>query len=416
MINRDGQVLSYDAENRLITTDYGLRTTDYLYDGDGGRVKSTVHSSESVVEKRYIGSLFEEKYEDGTKKTSTKHIYAGSNKVCSITTDYGLSTTDYAYIHSDHLGSSNIITDKEGNKVSQTEYQPYGKVSFEEQAASYQPRATSYLFTGKELDSNGLYYYGARYYDPEIGRFISADPTIQHPNDPQDFNRYTYCRNNPINYIDPSGYGWFKKFIGKILGAIAGVVTGVVTGNFMLGFQVFNFVNSTFTAATTNNWGSFAGGIIGVAVGGALGVWAASGVAGFLGDSAFTFGGGFLIGATEFGIAGFGAGFGSALGGGTSFGGSLKSGLITGGVSAIIGGIVEGSYLAGWQNSLHGMDREAVGKAAKVERQLSLEIVRKPLPKLAKDFVGGEGGDHWGLRIRDNYNEFNGTWDFDYTI
>lgn len=66
--------------------------------------------------------------------------------------------------------------------------------------------------TGKELDdTTGLYFYGARYYDPSLGRFITADPTIQKPYDPQDLNRYTYCRNNPINYTDPTGLSWFSK-------------------------------------------------------------------------------------------------------------------------------------------------------------------------------------------------------------
>ena len=60
-------------------------------------------------------------------------------------------------------------------------------------------------FTGQRLDSTGLYYYGARYYDPTIGRFISPDPIIQNFTNPQNFNRYSYCLNNPLKYIDPSG-------------------------------------------------------------------------------------------------------------------------------------------------------------------------------------------------------------------
>jgi RHS repeat-associated protein len=61
-------------------------------------------------------------------------------------------------------------------------------------------------FTGQRLDSTGLYYYGARYYDPVIGRFISPDTIVPSPSNPQSLNRYSYCLNNPLKYIDPSGH------------------------------------------------------------------------------------------------------------------------------------------------------------------------------------------------------------------
>jgi RHS repeat-associated protein len=60
-------------------------------------------------------------------------------------------------------------------------------------------------FTGQRLDGTGLYYYNARYYDPTIGRFISADTVVQNVNNPQCFNRYSYVLNNPLNSIDPTG-------------------------------------------------------------------------------------------------------------------------------------------------------------------------------------------------------------------
>jgi RHS repeat-associated protein len=65
---------------------------------------------------------------------------------------------------------------------------------------------TDKLFTGQRLDATGLYYYNARYYDATIGRFISPDSIIPHPYNPQSFNRYSYCLNNPLKYIDPSGH------------------------------------------------------------------------------------------------------------------------------------------------------------------------------------------------------------------
>ncbi len=65
---------------------------------------------------------------------------------------------------------------------------------------------TDKLFTGQRLDDTGLYYYNARYYDPGIGRFISADTIVPNPMNPQSLNRYTYCLNNPLKYVDPSGH------------------------------------------------------------------------------------------------------------------------------------------------------------------------------------------------------------------
>jgi RHS repeat-associated protein len=63
---------------------------------------------------------------------------------------------------------------------------------------------TDKKFTGQRLDQTDLYYYGARYYDANIGRFISPDSIIPNPANPQSLNRYSYCLNNPLKYIDPS--------------------------------------------------------------------------------------------------------------------------------------------------------------------------------------------------------------------
>jgi len=223
MIFGKNKTMVYDAENRLISSDNGQATENYLYDGDGGRVKKSIVSGQQSAETVYIGSL----YEVESEGKITKHIFAGPNRVCSIKKDAAQGgLTDSYYYHSDHLGSSNIITNANGTQVQYCEYTPYGTLARNEGTD-----IVSHKFTGKELDSTGLYFYGARYYDPEIGRFITADTIVQAPYNPQTLNRYTYCGNNPINYVDPSGHFWFlAPIIAAIIGAGVGATVAAVIG------------------------------------------------------------------------------------------------------------------------------------------------------------------------------------------
>ena len=92
------------------------------------------------------------------------------------------------------------MTNDEGTADGTMKYYPFGVCR-----NSPDNFPTERLFTGQRLDDTGLYYYGARYYDASIGRFISADTIIPDPANPQAFNRYSYCLNNPLKYVDPSG-------------------------------------------------------------------------------------------------------------------------------------------------------------------------------------------------------------------
>jgi RHS repeat-associated protein len=144
-------------------------------------------------------------YEIDPSGTITKFIKIGIESFASKR-----GTNKYFY-HNDHLGSVNVITDISGTRVQLNEYDPWGGVS--KTVGTIDP---THRFTGKELDpESGLYYYGGRYYDQEISRFISPDPFIQAPANPQALNRYSYTLNNPQNYIDPSGL-FFKKLFKSI--------------------------------------------------------------------------------------------------------------------------------------------------------------------------------------------------------
>ena len=90
------------------------------------------------------------------------------------------------WVHQDHLTGTALMTDTSGNQVGTTmKYYPFG-------STRSGPVPTDKKFTGQRLDGTGLYYYGARYYDQEIGRFISPDPIVSDVGNPQAFDRYSY--------------------------------------------------------------------------------------------------------------------------------------------------------------------------------------------------------------------------------
>ncbi|OGW83658.1 MAG: hypothetical protein A2987_04765 [Omnitrophica bacterium RIFCSPLOWO2_01_FULL_45_10] len=249
IISGKNKIMEYDIENRLTKVDELSSSTAFVYDGDGGRVKQTTTIGEQSAQTSYIGNLYEVHSTDGNPLTISKHIFAGTNRVCTVTKDEGRGTTDVSFYHSDHLGSSSIITDASGSQVEHYEYTPYGTIAVSE-TVSRPSFLVHHKFTGKELDNTGLYFYGARYYDPEIGRFITADPTIQRPYDPQDLNRYSYCRNNPINYTDPSGLSWWKKAwraIKKPLLAAVIVIIAVAVPYILAGTNVLEAFSMTAT-------------------------------------------------------------------------------------------------------------------------------------------------------------------------
>jgi len=112
-----------------------------------------------------------------------KFVYAGNNIVASI------GGPDIEYHHQDRL-SNRIITNSDGYRVGKFKSLPFGQ--------KIENSGVDYPFTGKEEDESSLYYFGARYYDGNLGRFISVDPVEEN-------HAYSYVENNPMNKIDPNG-------------------------------------------------------------------------------------------------------------------------------------------------------------------------------------------------------------------
>ncbi|GHV02227.1 hypothetical protein FACS1894159_10950 [Bacteroidia bacterium] len=248
----------------------------------------------------------------------------------------------YKYFKTDHLGSTRMVLAavQTGNQwsmqeVQSTDYYPFGLAWDLDNL-----NQNKYLFSGKELqDANiagnllGLYDFGARYYDPKLGRWFNPDPANQFA------NPYMYCANSPAMYVDPDG-----QFIHLILGAIIGGVVNLIANadnihNFWQGLAYFGI------GAASGAVGAGVGaGVSSVIAGSSFG-------AGFLGSSgaataATSFWSGAAIGAPAGASSGFTAGFGNALMGGQdfvdAFGAGIMSGLIGGASGAVIGGLVGG--------------------------------------------------------------------------
>ena len=192
IVGADTYSLTYDVENRLTQVKKnGAVVAAFTYDGDGKRVKSVVGATTTA----FVGSYLEW---TGSTSTMVKYYYAGATRLAMR-----VGTNAPSYLLGDHLGSTSITADGAGNKIAEMRYLPWGGQRY---ANGTTP--TSYRFTGQRLESSiGLYDYGARFYDPQLSRFLSPDSIIPQQQGVQAFDRYAYVSNNPTNLVDPTGHG-----------------------------------------------------------------------------------------------------------------------------------------------------------------------------------------------------------------
>jgi RHS repeat-associated protein len=178
------------------------------------------------------------------------------------------------YAHTDHLGSTTLLTNKKGGVVQRLTYDPWGKrvalsaSTHQIGGLRLQSPAESKGFTGHTMLSNmGIIHMKGRIYDPTLGRFLQADPFIQSPTDSQSFNRYSYVLNNPLSYTDPSGYFFkhLKTFVKKYWKVIVAAIVTYVTAGAASGWAV----SWGYAAGTVGN--AVAAGFIAGASGGFIG-------------------------------------------------------------------------------------------------------------------------------------------------
>jgi len=206
---------------------------EFHYDADRNRYRQV--NDFTGEQTLYINAGLE-KVTIGATETLRHYVSAGGAPVAVYTTHQaGGASPTTRYFHRDHLGSVVAMSDDSGTVVESFSYDPHGKrrnpTTWTDaidhfDLLSFMSSLTPKSFTGHEyLDDVGLIHMGGRVYDPDLGRFISADPFVQEVGDPQNLNRYTYVLNNPLSYTDPSGY-----FFGKLFKAIGSILSGIFKG------------------------------------------------------------------------------------------------------------------------------------------------------------------------------------------
>ncbi|MBW2543420.1 MAG: hypothetical protein JRF15_15145 [Deltaproteobacteria bacterium] len=161
----------------------------------------------------------------------------------------GGGKTYIRYLFHDHLGSEVLALDGSGVTVERRIFGPFGEVIASRTDLLASVAAS---FTGKAYHADmRWYYFGARWYDPEAGRFVSVDPIVQSIADPQTHNPYSYVRNNPIGNIDPDGreYGERRESPGSGIGPAVGLLASAL--NSLIGGDDSNTTTQSFTPNAT---------------------------------------------------------------------------------------------------------------------------------------------------------------------
>lgn len=240
---RDGMTFTWQKGRQMATANVNNTNISYQYNEGGIRTKKTVGSTNYYY------------YLDGTnivleKRGSTLYWYDydASGERHSVT--YNGATYYYYYnMQGDVIG----LYDANLNSVVQYTYDSWGKVlSVTGSMADTLGQANPFRYRGYYYDSEtGLYYLNSRYYDPITGRFINADGKISSGTDVLGANQYTYCGNNPVSRIDPSGEAWWHWAIGAAVVVACAALTVVTAGGAAAGMAAVAAVGSGMAAAST---------------------------------------------------------------------------------------------------------------------------------------------------------------------
>ncbi|HDZ39141.1 MAG TPA: RHS repeat protein, partial [Marinobacter sp.] len=190
MVDRGGDVFTYDSFNRLVGASVGSTTALYTYNHLDQRVTKTLNGHTRLLLYDQAGNLISE-IDAATGNVLAEYIWLDGTPL-----GFGQSGQIY-HIHVDHLGTPKALTDSTGNIAWKATHSPFGKAIITSQGPTFNLR-----FPGQYYDAEtGLHYNWHRYYDPETGRYITSDPIGLQGG----INTYSYALSNPKNLYDPYG-------------------------------------------------------------------------------------------------------------------------------------------------------------------------------------------------------------------
>lgn len=260
MVQLGDKKLAYDAEGRVTSISDGQRNqSSFRYGADGELITQQSQSGETRFEVTYLGDTeivreaYAPPFNPTPERTRVRHfISAPTGTLGFFETTYwhfpfrhaapmysmlvmdnplrsSEVSTGMTYFVKDQLGSLRATLNERGDVLERFDYDPWGKRRQADQGAYFSVRQG---FTGHEhLDNLDLVHMGGRVYSPSLARFVSPDPIIQFAGYSQSHNRYSYVLNNPMRFIDASGFSLFGdigRAIGGAINAVGGAIGSVV--------------------------------------------------------------------------------------------------------------------------------------------------------------------------------------------
>lgn len=219
------QSVSYTSFQRPSRIDENGLSASFTYNASGGRVKMYVANGVTpVLTRYYIGGQYELDLQSNIER-----LYLGGDAYSApavLVKEAGV--WNIYYICRDYLGSITHVANADGSLKQELSYDAWGRLRNPSTHVAYTPGSEPALFLGRGYTGHehltwfGLVNMNARLYDAALGRFLSPDPYVQMPDFTQNFNRYSYCLNNPLVYVDEDGefiFSFFLPGIGTLIDA-----------------------------------------------------------------------------------------------------------------------------------------------------------------------------------------------------